>query len=136
MSKERRSQCPISFTLDLVGDKWSLLILRDLMLFNKKYYGEFLNSRESISTNILADRLQRLENSGLISKQKDEQDKKRLIYRPTEKGLDLLPLILEMVQWGVKYDMQTAAPLSEVKKMKKDREGYVKNIRKRFQCQK
>ena len=102
-----RSHCPVSRALEAVGDRWSLLILRDMVLREKDRYHEFLNSEEGISTNILADRLARLEKQGLISKTADPEDKRQFLYTPTQKGLDLLPVVFEMARWSLKYDPET-----------------------------
>jgi len=99
-----RSHCPISLALEAIGDKWSLLILRDLILRGKQRYQELLHSEERISTNILADRLIRLEHDGLISKVADPGDGRQYRYIPTQKALDLLPVIAEMARWTAKYD--------------------------------
>ena len=104
MEKGPRSHCPVSLALDAIGDRWSLLILRDLILRGKQQYQEFLNSEEGISTNILADRLARLERQGLISKSSDPDDKRQFLYTPTEKGVDLLPIVFEMARWSLKYE--------------------------------
>lgn len=104
MERTPRSHCPVSLALDAIGDRWSLLILRDLILRGKQRYQEFLNSEEGISTNILADRLARLERQGLISKSGDSDDKRQFLYAPTEKGLDLLPVVFEMARWSLKYE--------------------------------
>lgn len=98
-----RSHCPISLALEAIGDRWSLLILRDLVLRRKRRYHEFLGSEERISTNILAERLARLEKRGLISKSDDPEDKRRFRYFPTQKALDLLPVIFAMARWSFKY---------------------------------
>jgi DNA-binding HxlR family transcriptional regulator len=98
-----RSDCPISFTLDVLGDKWALLILRDLVFAGKSTYGEFLQSAEKIATNILADRLATLESQGFITKQVAADKKSKFTYRLTEKGLDLLPILMEITLWGAKY---------------------------------
>jgi DNA-binding HxlR family transcriptional regulator len=98
-----RSDCPLNFGLEIFGDKWTLLIIRDLMFFGKRYYSEFLASAEGISTNILADRLVMLEQQSFIKKSKDETHKQKLIYSLTEKGIDLLPIILEIGLWSDKY---------------------------------
>lgn len=103
---KNKAKCPVTFALDIFGDKWSLIILRDIFFKQKKYYGEFLNSVEKISTNILASRLQKLEIEGLISKTQDPENLSKFIYRITAKGKDLLPLMLEMIEWSVKYDPQ------------------------------
>jgi DNA-binding HxlR family transcriptional regulator len=99
----RRSMCPISSTLDIVGDKWTLLIVRDLMFDGKKTYGEFLRSREKIATNILADRLQVLETNGIVEKKAFPGNKAKNLYELTPKGIDLLPVLLEIVLWGDKH---------------------------------
>lgn len=99
----RRSKCPISSTLDIVGDKWTLLIVRDLMFDGKKTYGEFLKSREKIATNILADRLQVLETHGIVEKKAFPGNKTKNLYELTPKGIDLLPLLFEILLWGDKH---------------------------------
>ena len=132
MKTKNRSNCPISFALDIFGDKWSLLILRDIIIFAKSNYHEFVNSDEAISTNILADRLIKLETHGLIIKSKDEQNLKKFIYSPTEKALDLIPVILEMVQWSAKYDPNTGAPPEVIKEIKKSPKLAAKKIRSKF----
>lgn len=132
MKQERRSICPISYALDLIGDKWSLLILRDIIFFDKKHYNEFADSSERISTNILADRLQKLECVGLISKNENKENLKKFIYAPTDKGLDLMPILLEMILWSAKHDSETGAPPNVIRQIKKDRAGFVKNIREKF----
>ena len=124
----RRSDCPISFALDTFGDKWSLLIIRDLMFKGKKYYGEFSQSDEKISTNILAERLERLETGGLISKARDSRNLSKYEYRLTPKGRDLLPVLLDVIAWSAKYDADTAAPKSFIRRLKHDRNGKTKEI--------
>jgi len=98
-----RSDCPLNFGLEIFGDKWSLLIIRDLMFFGKRYFGEFLTSEECISTNILAERLAMLEKEKIIKKEKDPSHKQKLIYRLTEKGIDLAPVIISIGLWSEKY---------------------------------
>ncbi len=104
---KRRSDCPISNVLGHVGDKWSLLILRDMMFFEKKTYSELQNSDEKMATNILSSRLERLEKSGLITKQTDANDKRRKVYKLTQAGIDMLPILLEMIAWSSKYRPET-----------------------------
>jgi DNA-binding HxlR family transcriptional regulator len=98
-----RSDCPLNYGIEIFGDKWSLLIIRDLMFFGKRYYNEFLNSAEGIATNLLADRLAMLEKEKLIRKEKDSQHKQKIVYSLTEKGIDLLPVILCIGLWSDKY---------------------------------
>ena len=109
-SIDYRSNCPINFVLETFGDKWTLLIIRDLMFKGKRYYGDFLASDEKISTNILANRLQRLEANGVIEKRKDPDNHTKFIYSLTPKGKDLLPVMLEITAWSGKYDRYTNTP--------------------------
>ncbi len=98
-----RSDCPLNFGLEVFGDKWSLLIIRDLMFFGKRYYNEFLTSAECISTNVLAERLTMLEKEKIIKKTKDPSHKQKLLYSLTEKGIDLAPVIINIGLWSEKY---------------------------------
>lgn len=100
----KRSDCPVNFAVETLGDKWSLVILRDMIFWGKKTYGEFLKSDEKIATNILARRLEYLENEGLISKKRDEKDKRKDIYSVTEKGIELVPMFIEMIAWSAGND--------------------------------
>ncbi len=126
--RQRRSDCPISFALDTFGDKWSLLIIRDFMFKGKKYYGELSQSEERISTNILAERLERLEAEDFISKARDSENLSKYEYTLTQKGIDLLPVLLGIIEWSAKYDANTAAPKSFIRRLKQDREGLSKEI--------
>ena len=106
-----RSHCAISLALEMVGDKWSLLILRDLMFTTKRSYGELQSCPEKIATNILATRLQSLEATGIIRKMTDPANGRRHLYYLTQKGIDLLPVILELRQWMETYsDAAEACP--------------------------
>ena len=102
MSKTR-SVCPISCSLEVFGDKWSLLIIRDLMFYQKSTYGDFLKSEERIATNILAARLLALEENGIIEKREHPDSKAKVLYRLTHKGIDLLPILFEIHLWAEKY---------------------------------
>lgn len=108
--QQRRSDCPINFSLETFGDLWSLLIIRDIVYFGKQSYGEFLESGEGIATNILATRLAQLEEKGILVKKQDPTDKRKDIYSLTNKGLDLIPILLELASWGARHDAQTGAP--------------------------
>ncbi len=126
---KRRSDCPTSFALDIFGDKWTLLIVRDILFRGKKTYGDFLNSEEGIATNILADRLELLEQANIIQKTADKLDSRKNIYSLTQKGEDLLPLFLEITLWSAKYDPKTGAPKEFVQWLKKDKKGFIKYIK-------
>ncbi len=126
-----RSACPINLTLETLGDGWSLLIVRDLMLMNRKTFNEFLHSKEKIASNILTDRLQRLEAHGIITKQRDTDDTRRIIYRLTKKGIDLAPTLTEIMLWATFYET-TDTPPNMIKKMRENREEFITEIRKNW----
>ncbi len=120
-----RSDCPISCSLDVFGDKWSLLIIRDIMLRDKFSYSDFLQSEEKIATNILVNRLNFLEAENILSKEVSPANKSKFIYHLTKKGIDLLPIIIEIMDWGAKYNPD--CPRKEVgKRIKKDKAGLIK----------
>jgi DNA-binding HxlR family transcriptional regulator len=111
MKKDRkplRSHCPVNFGLEIFGDRWTLLILRDIVFRGKRTYGEFLKSEEGFATNILASRLCLLVEEGILLRE-DSPDGRKDIYSPTEKGLDLIPLLFEMVLWSAKHDRHSEA---------------------------
>ena len=125
---EFRSDCPISTALDIFGDKWSLLIMRDMLFKGKTTYGDFLNSEEKIATNILADRLILLESGGLISKHKHPESKAKVLYKLTEKGIDLIPALVEIIIWSEKYQKVHAFAREFAKAAKKDKAGLIKLV--------
>lgn len=124
-----RSHCPISYSLEFVGDRWTLLVLRDLILARKRYFQDFLASPEGIASNILANRLKRLEGAGLVARETDPGHAGRVLYTPTDKALDLLPVMVELVRWGAKYDAQSDAPPQLMKGIARDRDGFVAAVR-------
>jgi DNA-binding HxlR family transcriptional regulator len=130
---QRRSDCPINFALETFGDPWSLLLIRDIVYFGKKTYGEFLASEEGMATNILASRLARLEEQGILMKKPSGQDKRKEEYVLTEKGLDLIPVLVEMANWSAEYDPHTGAPAAWIALMKADREKMIGLIRETVQ---
>lgn len=124
-----RSDCPINYALEIFGDKWTLLIIRDLMFKGKTTYGDFLASDEKMSTNILADRLKRLEELGLMSKTIDENNRVKSLYALTDKGKDLLPVMLEITEWSAKYYKKVNTPKAFLDKLKKDKQGVIEGIK-------
>lgn len=124
-----RSHCPINYALESFGDKWTLLIIRDLMFKAKQSYGDFLTSNEKISTNILADRLKRLEELGIVSKDVNEKNRSKVIYSLTQKGRDILPIMLEITEWSGKYDAKTNAPKPLLKRLETDKQRLLEEIR-------
>jgi len=125
----RRSTCPIAYALDFVGDKWTLLVLRDLILARKRYFQELLAGNEKIASNILASRLKLLEAAGMVTRRADPEQPRRVIYRPTGKALDLLPVIIELIGWSLKYDARSAPPSHLARRLAKDREGFIAEVR-------
>lgn len=125
---EYRSACPISTALDIFGDKWSLLIVRDIMFKGMNTYGEFLNGGEKIATNILADRLMMLEANGIIVKQKHPQSKAKILYTLTQKGIDLIPSLVEIIAWSEKYYEVHPQAKEFAKALKKDKAGVINGI--------
>src|ERR1700761_5793033 len=101
--ENHRSFCPINLITELIGDKWSLLILRDIMFENKRHFRQLLSSEEKIASNVLTDRLNMLEREGLLAKRPDPEHKQKVIYSLTQKSIDLMPLLVEAIRWSVKY---------------------------------
>jgi len=127
--KKRQSGCPLAFGLDTFGDRWSLLVIREMMLKGRKTYGDFLEADEGIATNILADRLKHLEAEGIIQKSRDPENRRSFTYSLTGKGRDLAPVILEIISWSGKYDQRPVALRDIVERIKKDRKGFEAEIR-------
>lgn len=126
-----RSTCPLNIALEIFGDRWTLLVLRDLLLKQLTTFREFQQSGEGIASNILSDRLKKLIEQGIICSEKSPDDARVLHYRPTPKGLDLLPVILEMIIWADRYE-ETAAPPKLMRRLVADRDSFLAEIRARF----
>lgn len=124
----RRSGCPVSSSLDIWGDKWSLLIIRDLMYAKQCTYGDFLKSEERIATNILASRLQTLEATQMISKSEHPGSKAKVLYRLTEKGIDLLPVLIEIYLWGEKHFDLSETQKAFLTEVRKDKDAFLKRV--------
>jgi DNA-binding HxlR family transcriptional regulator len=121
---KKRSGCPLSFSLDFIGDKWTLLILRDIALYGKSTYGEFLSSEEKMATNILADRLSMLEGYGFLKKQVGADKKSKFVYSMTERCIELVPVIMELTIWGSKFNPPGNPNL--LKQLMNDKVGTIK----------
>ena len=129
-SPNRRSGCPLNASVEMLGDRWSLLIIRDMMLRGSKSYKEFLQGFEGIATNILAERLRRLESYGIIETQKDPGDGRKVIYQLTPKGIDLAPVMTEMVLWAAAHEEAENPTL--VRAMRNDKQAFNEEIRRRW----
>lgn len=132
MEKKFRSLCPISSTLDLLGDKWSLIIIRDMLIKGKKTYKEFSLSDEGIATGILASRLKQLESFGIITKRKLPENKKENIYLLTEKGIDLTPILIEITLWSDQYMREFNPKLHSYEELKTDKNLVIATIQKNY----
>jgi DNA-binding HxlR family transcriptional regulator len=128
-SRGEVSGCPISYSLDIFGDRWTLLVLRDLILHGKSRFAEFLSSDEKIATNILTDRLARLEAQGIVVREPDPDDRRQKVCRVTTKGLTLTPVLLEIAAWGASNDDNTGAPAGFADEFYSDRDAYYKDHR-------
>ena len=127
---KRRSECPLNASVEMLGDRWSLLIIRDMMLRGWQTFKEFLEGYEGIATNILADRLRKLVAYGILTTNRDPLDGRRLIYSLTAKGIDLAPVLTEMVLWAAAHEPTGNQAL--VRQMRKDKEKFMAEVRERW----
>lgn len=128
-AKKCRSGCPIDYGLDIFGDRWTLLVIRDLLFAGKRHFKEMMESPEHIASNILAARLKRLEDRGLISRAADPGNRKQIVYQLTEKGRDLTPVLVELVRWGGRHDPDTPVPKWFANGGKHDHDALVREAR-------
>jgi DNA-binding HxlR family transcriptional regulator len=129
-SPKRRSGCPLNASVEILGDRWSLLIIRDIMLRGFRTYKEFLESYERIATNILADRLRKLMAHGIITTQRNPLDGRKVIYSLTPKGIDLAPVLTEMVLWAAAHEDTGNQAL--VRQIQQDKEKFLNAARQRW----
>src|SRR5467141_3214378 len=129
-SPKRRSGCPLNASVEILGDRWSLLIIRDMMLRGFRSYKEFLESYERIATNVLADRLRKLVAHGIITTEQDPSDGRKLIYSLTTKGIDLAPVLTEMVLWAAGHEDTGNQTL--VRQMQRDKDKFISAVRQRW----
>jgi DNA-binding HxlR family transcriptional regulator len=119
-------------SLEIFGDRWSLLIIRDMMVRGYRTFKQFQHSGEGIATNILSDRLRRLVAAGIAGTEPEPADRRKVSYRLTEKGIDLAPVVYELLVWGARHE-ETGAPCEVIEKMAKDREAVLAEVRRRWQ---
>lgn len=128
---KHRSGCPVGISLDMLGDRWSLLIVRDLVVRGFRTFKEFPTSGEGIATNILAARLQRLREMGVITTEVEESDRRRVNYRLTDKGIDLAPVLLELLVWGARHE-RSSAPRALIMVLERNRAEVLAEVRRRW----
>jgi DNA-binding HxlR family transcriptional regulator len=126
----RRSDCPLNASVEMLGDRWSLLIIRDMMLRGFRSYKEFMECYEGIATNILADRLRKLMSYGIIRTEPDPSDGRKVIYRLTQKGIDLAPVLTEMVLWAAAHEDTGNRALVQL--MRADKKKFLAGVRQRW----
>jgi DNA-binding HxlR family transcriptional regulator len=123
-----RSDCPISTALDVFGDKWTLLVIRDLLFKGKSTYGDLLEGGEGIATNILADRLALLESAGIVSKSRHPDSKAKNLYRLTAKGVELAPILVEIIAWSERHYKVHPQAVTFAAAIKKDKAGVLEQL--------
>jgi len=126
-ARRRRSGCPVALALDVFGDSWSLLIIRDMMFKGKQTFDAFEKAGEGIATNVLAERLSRLEAAGILRKRRSEVDARRFVYRLTNKGIELAPVLTELILWSARHEKTDAAP-DVIAKMAANPRAFAKKI--------
>ena len=122
-----RSGCPIDYALEIFGDRWTLLVIRDLMFRGLRHFREMIESPEGIASNILAARLKKLEGFGLIARYPDPDNRKQVVYELTDKGIDLTPVLIEIILWSGKHDADTVAPKEFLERARTDRKGLIRD---------
>ena len=125
---DKRSDCSISYALDYLGDRWTLLVLRDLLFQGKRRFGDFATSAEGIASNVLTDRLKSLEAAGMITRSPDPENGRSVLYAPTQKAVDLLPVLLELTRWSARYDPHTRVTPRLAKRIVDDRDNLIEEI--------
>jgi len=131
-SSEHRSGCPVSISLDIVGDRWSLLIVRDVMVRGYRTFRQFQRAGEGIATNILSHRLRKLEAAGILTTEPAEEDGRSMHYRLTSKGIALAPVLLELLIWAGNHET-TGAPNAFIAQMEQNREAILAETYRRWE---
>lgn len=134
MKKRTNTSCPVVYSLDIWGDPWSLVIMRDVLIDGKRYYRELLASSEGIATNILSARLQSLTEADLLVKIEGTTNRSQTIYKPTQKALDLLPALLSIMQWGIKYNKNVDMSIPLMQEVAKNKDAVSSRLIKQLQA--
>ncbi|MEM9386792.1 MAG: helix-turn-helix domain-containing protein [Pseudomonadota bacterium] len=133
-TKAPRSRCPIDHAIEILGDKWTLLVVRDMVFNHKRSFSQFKAMPEGIATNILTERLARLQRAGVIVRLADPQDGRRTKYELTEHGERMVPLLLELMVWSGRHTREVDAPMALVRRNERDREGAAQEILARLRA--
>lgn len=129
-SKTNWDGCPVRYAASIFADRWSFMLIRDVLFMGKRYYGEFLNAGEGISTNILADRLGKLEDSGMFTRHRDQNKKSKVYYLPTNKALELIPIFLSIIEWAERHDEKTEVPKDFIASYRNNPEATISESKK------
>ena len=130
-NSKHRSGCPVSIALEVFGDRWSLLIVRDMMIRGSSSFKDFQNAGEGIASNVLASRLRALQAAKIITAERDFDDGRRIEYRLTSKGIDLAPALLELLIWGARHE-NTGVPCAAIERLARHREELLAEVRRRW----
>lgn len=130
-AKKRVSTCPINASLEVLGDRWSLLVVRDLLFAGYRTFNEFLHAGEGMATNVLTDRLAKLADAGILTRKPDPEDGRKWLYGLTRKGFELAPVLLELSRWGTKYEHGVPPP-GVLDAYEADRAGFLADLRRRL----
>ncbi len=128
-----RSACPVSRSLEILGDRWSLLIIRDMMIRGVRNFNQFQQSGEGIATNILSGRLRKLQQEGVVTSEPCETDGRRVNYRLTQKGIALAPVLFELLLWGAQHNV-TGLPCAAAQQMAQNRDWILSEVRRRWRA--
>lgn len=131
---KNRPACPVTFAMEIFGDRWTLLVLRDVILRGRHCYKDLLTANPGLATNVLADRLKRLERRGLLSKKQDSSDARQYVYKPTETAVALIPMLVEMIVWGAGQGA-SGVPESFLERFEADRDALIAELKRQARGQ-
>lgn len=134
LETQARPACPVTFALEIFGDRWTLLVLRDVILEARHRYKDLLIANPGLATNVLADRLKRLERRGFLNKRRDPLDARQYVYKPTETAIALIPMLVEMIVWSAKQGAG-GVPATFLDRFETDRDGLVAELKQRIRNQ-
>ncbi len=125
----KQGSCPVTYALEIFGDRWTLVVLRNIVLESRYRNKELCEAIPRIATNVLADRLKRLESRGLVIRERDPEDARQFLYKPTPLAVSVIPMLVEMIAWGAQYGDGEVSP-TFLRRLKEDREGVIEELQK------